>query len=155
MPTLKEEVNLQDEPDWHKADSEQYESEGEGELYEFGQECLDRISLALGGKTMVPMAAQALPQLMTDQRWEQRHAALICLAQIAEGCAKVMLQTKQISGLVQMCKQVSKRHLHATAIALRHICTSPLPAVDAGVSLVPCRRECSTGIASKQAALAK
>ena len=56
---------------------------------------------------MVPMAAQALPRLMTDQRWEQRHAALICLAQIAEGCAKVMLQNKQISGLVQMCKQVS------------------------------------------------
>lgn len=100
---------VQDEPDWHKADSEQYEAEGEGELYEFGQECLDRIALALGGKTMVPMAAQALPQLMTDQRWEQRHAAMICLAQIAEGCAKIMLQNKQVSGLVQMCKQVSCR----------------------------------------------
>ena len=42
---------------------------------------------------------------MTDARWEQRHAALICLAQIAEGCAKVMLQNKQVTGLVQMCKQ--------------------------------------------------
>ena len=134
-------LNLQDEPDWHKADSEQYESEGEGELYEFGQECLDRISLALGGKTMVPMAAQALPQLMTDQRWEQRHAALICLAQIAEGCAKVMLQTKQISGLVQMCKQVSTRQWHAIAAKPRrssvsHICTSHLPAFTAFVSLM-------------------
>ena len=56
---------------------------------------------------MVPLAEQALPQLMTDQRWQQRHAALICLAQIAEGCAKVMLQNKQVTGLVQMCKQVS------------------------------------------------
>lgn len=98
---------LQDEAEWHQADSEQYEAEGEGDLYEFGQECLDRIALALGGKTMVPLAEQALPQLMTDQRWQQRHAALICLAQIAEGCAKVMLQNKQVTGLVQMCKQVS------------------------------------------------
>ena len=101
------EMALQDEAEWHQADSEQYEAEGEGDLYEFGQECLDRIALALGGKTMVPLAEQALPQLMTDQRWQQRHAALICLAQIAEGCAKVMLQNKQVTGLVQMCKQVS------------------------------------------------
>lgn len=100
-------VCVQDEAEWHQADSEQYEAEGEGDLYEFGQECLDRIALALGGKTMVPLAEQALPQLMTDQRWQQRHAALICLAQIAEGCAKVMLQNKQVTGLVQMCKQVS------------------------------------------------
>lgn len=90
---------------------------------------------------MVPMAAQALPQLMTDQRWEQRHAALICLAQIAEGCAKVMLQTKQISGLVQMCKQVSTRQWHAIAAkprrySVRHICTSHLPAFSAFVSLM-------------------
>ncbi len=98
-------MRLQDEAEWHQADSEQYEAEGEGDLYEFGQECLDRIALALGGKTMVPLAEQALPQLMTDARWEQRHAALICLAQIAEGCAKVMLQNKQVTGLVQMCKQ--------------------------------------------------
>lgn len=98
-------LDVTDEAEWHQADSEQYEAEGEGDLYEFGQECLDRIALALGGKTMVPLAEQALPQLMTDARWEQRHAALICLAQIAEGCAKVMLQNKQVTGLVQMCKQ--------------------------------------------------
>lgn len=98
-------LDVTDEAEWHQADSEQYEAEGEGDLYEFGQECLDRIALALGGKTMVPLAEQALPQLMTDQAWQQRHAALICLAQIAEGCAKVMLQNKQVTGLVQMCKQ--------------------------------------------------
>ncbi|KAA6426387.1 MAG: Embryo defective [Trebouxia sp. A1-2] len=92
-------LDVTDEAEWHQADSEQYQAEGEGDLYEFGQECLDRIALALGGKTMVPLAEQALPQLMTDARWEQRHAALICLAQIAEGCAKVMLQNKQVTGL--------------------------------------------------------
>lgn len=30
---------LQDDPLWHRADSNQYENEGEGELYEFGQVC--------------------------------------------------------------------------------------------------------------------
>jgi hypothetical protein len=28
---------LQDDPLWHRADSNQHENEGEGELYEFGQ----------------------------------------------------------------------------------------------------------------------
>ena len=94
----------QDEEDWHRADSDKYEAEGEGELYEFGQECLDRLSLSLGGKTIVPLASSLLPQLLSSQDWKQRHAALICLAQIAEGCAKVM--QKNMSGLVDMCMRV-------------------------------------------------
>ena len=28
---------MQDVPDWHRADSDTFEAEGEGELYEFGQ----------------------------------------------------------------------------------------------------------------------
>lgn len=47
---------LQDDPDWYTAEDEKEEDAGEGELYQFGQECLDRISLALGGKTLVPLA---------------------------------------------------------------------------------------------------
>ena len=91
----------QDEPLWHNADSDKHESEGEGERYEFGQECLDRISLALGGNTIVPLASTMLPALMQDSDWKKRHAALICLSQIAEGCVKVL--TKNISGLADLC----------------------------------------------------
>ena len=115
----------QDEEDWHRADSDKYEAEGEGELYEFGQECLDRLSLSLGGKTIVPLASSLLPQLLSSQDWKQRHAALICLAQIAEGCAKVM-QTN-MSGLVDMCMRVR---------------IPPLP----GWSCQTIRRECSKSI---------
>jgi hypothetical protein len=39
------------------------------------------------------------------QDWKQRHAALIGLAQIAEGCAKVM--QKNMSALVDLCLRVS------------------------------------------------
>lgn len=54
----------QDDPRWHAADSDRYESEGEGERYEFGQECLDRIALSLGGNTVVPLASTLLPVLL-------------------------------------------------------------------------------------------
>lgn len=79
----------QDEPQWHLADTDQYEDEGNGELYEFGQECLDRISISLGGNSIVPAAGALLPVWLQDGDWRKRHASLICLAQIAEGCCKV------------------------------------------------------------------
>ena len=46
------------------ADSDRYESEGEGERYEFGQECLDRLALAMGGNTIVPLASSLLSGLL-------------------------------------------------------------------------------------------
>jgi len=58
---------LQDDPDWHRGDSEKYETEGEGELYEFGQECLDRLALSLGGNTVAPLASQMFQPLMASQ----------------------------------------------------------------------------------------
>lgn len=94
----------QDDPLWHSADTESGETEGEGPLYETGQECLDRIALALGGNTVVPLASQTLPIWIVDQDWRKRHAALICLAQIAEGCVKVM--QNQLDGLVDLCMRV-------------------------------------------------
>jgi importin-5 len=95
---------LQDDPLWHSADTESAETEGEGPLYETGQECLDRIALSLGGNTVVPLASQTLPKWIVDPDWRKRHAALICLAQIAEGCVKVM--QNQLDGLVDLCMRV-------------------------------------------------
>ena len=60
---------------------------------------------------MAPMASSMLVQLIAAPDWKQRHAALIALAQIAEGCAKVM--QKSMSGLVDICLRVSiKAALH-------------------------------------------
>ena len=96
-------LDIEDDAAWHTAEDEKWENEGEGELYEFGQECLDRVALALGGKTLVPVAGAALPLLMADGDWKKRQAALICLAQIAEGCLKVMLREDVLTQLVQLC----------------------------------------------------
>lgn len=100
---LKFLLDIEDVPEWHSAEDEKNENEGEGELFEFGQECLDRVALALGGKTLVPVAGAALPALMADADWTKRHAALICLAQIAEGCVKVMKERTVMDSLVQLC----------------------------------------------------
>lgn len=40
-------LSKQDTPLWHRADTDQYEDDGAGELFDFGQECFDRIAIAL------------------------------------------------------------------------------------------------------------
>ncbi|KAL6755245.1 armadillo-type protein [Haematococcus lacustris] len=94
-------LDVEDDPLWHQAEDEEHEDEGSGELYGFAQECLDRIAISLGGNAIVPTAGNLLPAWLQDADWRKRHAALICLAQIAEGCKKVMLT--QVVALVDMC----------------------------------------------------
>lgn len=49
---------MQDDPEWHLADTEENEDCGHGDKYEFGQECLDRVAINMGGNTIVPVAGQ-------------------------------------------------------------------------------------------------
>ena len=39
----------------------------------------------------MPVASELLPTYLSAPEWEKHHAALIALAQIAEGCSKVPL----------------------------------------------------------------
>lgn len=82
-------LDIEDVPEWHTADTED-EDAGESSNYSVGQECLDRLAIALGGNTIVPVASDQLPVYLAAPEWQKHHAALIALAQIAEGCSKVV-----------------------------------------------------------------
>ncbi|KAM7523124.1 hypothetical protein LguiA_013026 [Lonicera macranthoides] len=84
-------LDIEDDPAWHTADTED-EDAGETSSYSVGQECLDRLAIALGGNTIVPVASEQLPAYLAAPEWQKHHAALIALAQIAEGCSKVMIK---------------------------------------------------------------
>ncbi|XP_039139952.1 importin-5-like [Dioscorea cayenensis subsp. rotundata] len=92
-------LDINDEPSWHGAETED-EDAGEMSSYSVGQESLDRLSIALGGNTIVPVASEQLPAYFSSPEWQKRHAALITLAQIAEGCCKVMI--KNLEQVVNM-----------------------------------------------------
>lgn len=83
-------VDLEDDPAWHGAETED-EDAGETSNYGFGQECLDRLAISLGGKTIVPVASEVFPGFLASPEWQKHHAVLIALAQIAEGCSKVVV----------------------------------------------------------------
>ncbi|XP_055814575.1 uncharacterized protein LOC129884270 isoform X2 [Solanum dulcamara] len=92
-------LDVDDEPVWHSAEAE-HEDAGETSNYSVGQECLDRLAIALGGNTIVPVASEQLPAYLAAPEWQKHHAALIALAQIAEGCSKVMI--KNLEHVVNM-----------------------------------------------------
>ncbi|KAM7500304.1 hypothetical protein LguiA_024718 [Lonicera macranthoides] len=92
-------LDIEDDPLWHNA-TEEDEDAGETSNYSVGQECLDRLAMALGGNTIVPVASELLPVYLGAPEWQKHHAALISLAQIAEGCSKVM--TKNLEQVVSM-----------------------------------------------------
>ncbi|KAL2557151.1 ARM repeat superfamily protein [Forsythia ovata] len=92
-------LDVEDDPMWHSAVAEN-EDAGETSNYSIGQECLDRLSIALGGNTVVPVASEQLLAYLAAPEWQKHHAALIALAQIAEGCSKVM--TKNLEQVVNM-----------------------------------------------------
>ncbi|OIS95861.1 hypothetical protein A4A49_14219 [Nicotiana attenuata] len=84
-------LDIKDEPIWHTADI-MHEDAGETNNYNFGKECLSRFSVALGGKTVAPIAIEQLSAFIVAPEWEKRHAALVALYQIAEGSSKVIIK---------------------------------------------------------------
>ncbi|KAG8062221.1 hypothetical protein GUJ93_ZPchr0003g18203 [Zizania palustris] len=109
-------LDVQDEPAWHAAVSEE-EDAGETGSYVFAQECLDRLAIAVGGNTILPVAAELLPSFFAAEEWKRRHAALVTIAQIAEGCAKVMIKNlEQVVGMVLNSFQDSHPRVRWAAI---------------------------------------
>jgi hypothetical protein len=88
-------LDIEDDPAWHSAENED-EDAGESSNYSMGQECLDRLAISLGGNTIVPVASEQLPAYLAAPEWQKHHAALIALAQIAEGCSKVYRNNRRL-----------------------------------------------------------
>ncbi|XP_042385378.1 importin-5-like [Zingiber officinale] len=95
-------LDLEDDPAWYTAEV-QDEDAGETSNYGVAQECLDRLAIAVGGNTVVPVASELLPAFLAASEWQKHHAALIALAQIAEGCSKVMLKNLEQVVTMVLC----------------------------------------------------
>lgn len=80
-------LELEDDVDWYKQEDE--DDASEYTLFDCGQESLDRIAIALGGKAVLPVAEAIIPSFLANtESWVHRHAALLAISQIGEGCQK-------------------------------------------------------------------
>lgn len=56
-----------------------------------GEQCLDRLATKLGGQALLPPIFNWLPRMMTSSAWRDRHAALMAISAISEGCRDLMV----------------------------------------------------------------
>jgi len=126
-------ADVEEDAVWDNPDATEAEREGagEGELYDAGQEYLDRQAMSSGAAQIAPIAARALPPLLQSTEWQARQAGLIALAQVAEGCAKVMVG--QVEALVTLVLPLHRdphpRVRWAFCQALGQLCTDLGPAL--------------------------
>lgn len=56
-----------------------------------GEQCMDRLANKLGGEVLLPVTFTWLPRMMHSASWRDRHAALMAISAISEGCRELML----------------------------------------------------------------
>lgn len=90
-----------------------------------GEQALDRLARKLGGKTLLPAAFMWLPKLIASENWQERHAALMALSSIAEGCEKIMRQEldKVLAIVLPKLADVHPRVRWAACNAVGQMCT--------------------------------
>uniref|UniRef100_A0A7S0J6U6 TOG domain-containing protein n=1 Tax=Calcidiscus leptoporus TaxID=127549 RepID=A0A7S0J6U6_9EUKA len=83
--------------EWEEEDDEEEETEINN--YDVGEEALDRLAIAMGGKTMMPVLSGKIQEWFLSDNWKERHAALMAISQSGEGCAAQM--AKQLEMIVK------------------------------------------------------
>ncbi|KIV78225.1 hypothetical protein PV11_09963 [Exophiala sideris] len=56
-----------------------------------GEQCMDRLANKLGGEVILPSTFTWLPRMMHSASWRDRHAALMAISAISEGCRDLMI----------------------------------------------------------------
>ncbi|KAK1087943.1 importin subunit beta-3 [Friedmanniomyces endolithicus] len=55
-----------------------------------GEQTMDRLANKLGGQTILPPTFNWLPRMIASSAWRDRHAALMAISAISEGCRELM-----------------------------------------------------------------
>ncbi|GMT04468.1 hypothetical protein PENTCL1PPCAC_26642 [Pristionchus entomophagus] len=97
MTELEEDIS-----EWLAVDDVEAEDMDEEETVAVGESSLDRIACALNGKIIVPIFLQIANQLLQDADWKKRHAGLMGLSTIGEGCQRTMEPT-----IVEIVKSIT------------------------------------------------
>lgn len=81
-------IDLEEEEDW--AFSDEVLDEDNDTNAVAGESALDRLACGMGGKTVLPHVIGAVPQMLQNNDWRYRHAALMAISAVGEGSHKQM-----------------------------------------------------------------
>lgn len=90
-----------------------------------GESSLDRFTCGLGGKAVLPHIIHHLPPMLQHADWKYRHAALMAVSAIAEGCCKQMepLLASVVDSILPFLEDAHPRVRHAACNALGQLST--------------------------------
>ncbi|KAL8690553.1 MAG: hypothetical protein Q9218_004030 [Villophora microphyllina] len=81
-------IDDDDASEWNNTDD--LEAEESNMNHVAGEQCMDRLANKLGGQTILPPTFTWLPQMVVSTSWRDRHAALMAISAISEGCREIM-----------------------------------------------------------------
>ncbi|KAK8747220.1 hypothetical protein OTU49_016688, partial [Cherax quadricarinatus] len=81
-------TDLNDEEEWSVSDEQAEEDNDSNSVV--AESSLDRLACGLGGKTVLPHINATLSQMLQSDNWKCRHAALMAISAVGEGCHKQM-----------------------------------------------------------------
>jgi len=81
-------MELDDSETWYRQEDDEDDEELTNK--DFGEEAIDRFALSLGGKSIVPALFNLVPTLLISPDWKQRHAGIMSIALVGEGCSKFL-----------------------------------------------------------------
>lgn len=82
-------ATVEDDDDWGTQDDPD-ETDQES-MSVIAESALDRLACGLGGKTMLPHILSNVSSMLANPNWKYRHAALMAISAVGEGCHKQML----------------------------------------------------------------
>ncbi|KAK2743567.1 hypothetical protein FQN55_007165 [Onygenales sp. PD_40] len=88
--SLMTDVGADDEDAAEWTTSEDLDPEESDKNHVAGEQCMDRLANKLGGQVILPATFLWVPRMMSSSAWRDRHAALMAISAISEGCRDLM-----------------------------------------------------------------
>ncbi|CAF0719109.1 unnamed protein product [Adineta steineri] len=116
-------VDLDDDAQW--ATNDTIEDEEDDSNAVVGESSLDRLSCALGGKTMLNYILTTVQTMLQNPDWRYRHAGLMAISATGEGCHKEMsvLLDDLVNGILVFLKDSHPRVRYAACNAIGQMST--------------------------------
>ncbi|KAK7864488.1 hypothetical protein R5R35_003107 [Gryllus longicercus] len=124
---LKMMTDLEDDAEWSISDEIIDEDNDSNTVV--AESALDRLACGLGGKTMMPHIEQNIPSMLANADWRYRHAALMALSAVGEGCHKQMeaLLPQIMDGVLSFLQDPHPRVRYAACNAIGQMSTDFAP----------------------------
>lgn len=123
-------LEVEDDPDWLTADNTEADDDNSSNAIA-GETSLDRLANALGGKAILPHIIANIPQMFQSEDWHYRHAALMAISAVGEGCVKQMepILGEVVGAVLPFCQDQHYRVRYAACNALGQMANDFAPSL--------------------------